>query len=115
MVLEHEPTDEDRQRNAKLIQVIRDDGYNAQKTRLDLPEAQQIIRAIQSTTVDPVVLLPTSGGSLPLFLFEKYLGAKIITVPLANHDNNQHAENENIRIGNLWNGIETMAAIMQMR
>jgi acetylornithine deacetylase/succinyl-diaminopimelate desuccinylase-like protein len=81
---------------------------------MDLPIAQKVIRAVKSTTTDQVVLMPTMGGSLPLFLFEKYLDAKTITVPIANHDNNQHAENENIRILNLWNGIETMAALMLM-
>jgi acetylornithine deacetylase/succinyl-diaminopimelate desuccinylase-like protein len=34
---------------------------------------------------------------------------------VANHDNNQHAENENIRIKNLWDGMETMAALMLMK
>jgi hypothetical protein len=32
-----------------------------------------------------------------------------------NYDNNQHAENENLRLQNLWDGIETMAAIMTMK
>jgi acetylornithine deacetylase/succinyl-diaminopimelate desuccinylase-like protein len=82
---------------------------------MDLPIAQQIIKAVQSTTVDQVVLMPSVGGSLPLFVFEKELKAKTITVPVANHDNNQHAENENIRLSNLWNGIETFAAIMLMK
>jgi acetylornithine deacetylase/succinyl-diaminopimelate desuccinylase-like protein len=74
-----------------------------------------VVKAIRTTTKDPVVLLPSMGGSLPLFIFEKELKATTITVPIANHDNNQHAENENIRIRNLWNGIETMAAIMMMK
>ena len=54
------------------------------------------------------------GGSLPLYVFEQILAAKTVTVPIANADNNQHAENENIRLGNLFDGIETMAAIMLM-
>jgi hypothetical protein len=52
------------------------------------------------------------GGSLPLVLFEEYLGAKPITIPVVNFDNNQHAENENVMVGYLWEGIETMATIM---
>jgi acetylornithine deacetylase/succinyl-diaminopimelate desuccinylase-like protein len=36
----------------------------------------------------------------------------VIGVPIANHDNNQHASNENIRIGNFWDGIEMYAALM---
>jgi acetylornithine deacetylase/succinyl-diaminopimelate desuccinylase-like protein len=55
------------------------------------------------------------GGSLPLFVFEKYLDAKTISVPIANHDNNQHAENENIRIGNLLEGIEIIASLMMIK
>jgi acetylornithine deacetylase/succinyl-diaminopimelate desuccinylase-like protein len=37
-----------------------------------------------------------------------------ISVPIANYDNNQHAENENVRLQNLWDGIETFAALMTM-
>jgi hypothetical protein len=37
-----------------------------------------------------------------------------ITVPIANHDNNQHSFNENLRLQNLWDGIETMAALLAM-
>jgi hypothetical protein len=40
----------------------------------------------------------------PLYLFEKLLKVNTISVPIANHDNNQHAENENIRLQNLFDG-----------
>ena len=36
------------------------------------------------------------------------------TVPIANHDNNQHSFNENIRIRHLWDGIELMSALLAM-
>ncbi len=115
-VIDHDPTDEERKNYAKICKVIPgEDGYNAQRTPMDLPIARKVAEAVRSTTPDQVVLMPTLGGSLPLFLFEKHLQAKTITVPIANHDNNQHAENENIRIKNLWDGIETMAAIMLMK
>ncbi len=114
-VTDHEPTDEERSRYNKIIKVIAGtDGYNAQRTSMDLALAKTVIKAVKNTTTDQVVLMPTMGGSLPLFLIEKYLKAKTITVPIANHDNNQHAENENLRLLNLWNGIETMAALMLM-
>ncbi len=114
-VIEQEPTDEERKKYAKIAKVNLSSGYNAQKTSMDLPIAKKVIVAVQSTVPDKVVLMPTLGGSLPLFVFEQYLKAKTITIPVANHDNNQHAENENIRIQNLWNGIETMAALMMMK
>lgn len=114
-VIDREPTDEERSRHPKICKVLPGgDGYNAQRTSMELPMAKKVVEAVKNTTKDQVVLMPTLGGSLPLFLFEKYLNAKTITVPIANHDNNQHAENENIRIQNLWDGIETMAAIMMI-
>ncbi|HLG38214.1 MAG TPA: M20/M25/M40 family metallo-hydrolase, partial [Chitinophagaceae bacterium] len=115
-VTDHEPTDDERNKYGKIIKVIPGkDGYNAQRTSMDLPIAKKVIDAVRTVSDDEVVLVPTMGGSLPLFLFEKYLNAKTITVPIANHDNNQHAENENIRLLNLWIGIKTMAALMMMK
>ena len=115
-VTNNEPTDEERKKYAKIIKVIPgQDGINAQRTSMDLPIIQKVIAAVKATSKDQVVLVPTMGGSLPLFLFEKYLKAKTITVPIANHDNNQHAENENIRIGNLFSGIETLGSLMMIK
>lgn len=115
-VIDHEPSDDERMRSEKLIKVIAmENGYNAQRTPMDLPVAQKVISAVKSTTSDQVVLFPSSGGSLPLFLFDQYLKARTISVPIANHDNNQHAENENIRLFNLFSGIETIAAVMMMK
>ena len=114
-VTDKEPTDDERLKHEKIMMVTHDFGYNAQRTSMDLPIAQSVVKAIQATVDYPLVLTPSSGGSLPLFIFEKELGAKVITVPLVNYDNNQHAENENVKISFLWEGIETIAAIMQMR
>ncbi|MBZ5859565.1 M20/M25/M40 family metallo-hydrolase [Flavihumibacter profundi] len=112
-VTDREPTDEERKNYAKLIKITAgNDGYNAQRTAMDLPIIKKVIAAVKATTKDQVVLQPTSGASLPLFLFEKYLDAKTVTVPIANHDNNQHAENENIRLRNLFDGIESIGSLM---
>ena len=114
-ITREEPSDAERKQYSKIAKVISKKGYNAQRTPLDMPVAQQVIKAVQSTTNEQVVLMPTMGGSLPLFLFEQILSAKTVTVPIANHDNNQHAENENLRLKNFWNGIETMSALMLMK
>ena len=58
--------------------------------------------------------MPSMGGSLPLYLFEEKLGAPTIIVPIANHDDNQHAPDENLRLGNLWYGIDLMAMILSL-
>jgi len=64
---------------------------------MDLPISQLVLRTADSAR-GPIVKLPTMGGS----------------VPIANHNNNQHSYNENIRIQNLWDGIELMAALLAM-
>ena len=49
-----------------------------------------------------------------LYLIEDILGAPTITTPIVNHDNNQHSFNENLRIRNLWDGMELLAALLAM-
>jgi acetylornithine deacetylase/succinyl-diaminopimelate desuccinylase-like protein len=113
-VTDHEPTDEERLKYGKLIKITRGQGYPAQRTSFDIPVVKDVVKAVQSTVNYPVVLIPSAGGSLPLYLFEKTLKTKLISVPVVNYDNNQHAENENMLIKFLWEGIETMAAVMVM-
>jgi acetylornithine deacetylase/succinyl-diaminopimelate desuccinylase-like protein len=114
-VTERDPTDAQRAQHPLIARVnVRPGGYNADRTSMDLPVSLAVIEAVQSTTPDKIVLLPTSGGSLPLSIITENLKTVTISVPIANYDNNQHAENENVRLGNLWDGIETFAAIMTM-
>ena len=56
--------------------------------------------------------LTSRSGSLPTSTFEQVLGVPLVVLPIANYDNNQHAANENIRMQNLWDGIELFAAVM---
>src|SRR5262245_41720033 len=116
LVIDREPTDAERAQHSYIAKVTaRDGGYNADRTRMDLSISISVIEGVQSTTKDKVVLLPTSGGSLPLSVITENLKTITISVPIANYDNNQHAENENVRLQNLWDGIETYAALMTMR
>src|SRR5215831_10698741 len=113
-IIDHDPTDEERAQYGYLIKVMTLSGYNAQRTSMSLPVAQSVIKAVQSTVDYPVLLKPMLGGSLPLYLFERDLNTKPVVMPVVNYDNNQHAENENVQLKFLWEGIETMAAIMMM-
>lgn len=115
-VIDRDPTDAERKQHALIAKVIvRTGGYNAERTRMDLPISLALIAAVQSTSAQPIVKLPTLGGSLPLSVITSHLRTVTVTVPIANYDNNQHAENENLRLQNLWDGIETMAAVMSIR
>jgi acetylornithine deacetylase/succinyl-diaminopimelate desuccinylase-like protein len=115
LVLDRAPTDEERASRPLIATLVPSPGgYDASRTPMDTPLAAAVLKAVQSTTDRPVVALPSAGGSLPLVAIEEVLGAPTITVPLANHDNNQHAEDENLRLGNLWDGIDTVRALMRL-
>ena len=114
-VIDRDPTDDERKQHALIAKVtVRSGGYNAERTRMDLPISVAAVAAVQGTSTQPIVRLPTAGGSLPLSIITDHLRTVTMTVPIANYDNNQHAENENVRLQNLWDGIETLAAIMTM-
>lgn len=115
-VIDRDPTDDERKQYPLIAKVIiRSGGYNAERTKMDLPISVALITAVQSTSTQTIVRLPTAGGSLPLSIITDHLRTVTMTVPIANYDNNQHAENENLRLQNLWDGIETIAAVMIMK
>jgi acetylornithine deacetylase/succinyl-diaminopimelate desuccinylase-like protein len=114
-IVESEPTREILTGHARVALVVRDQAsFNAVRTPMDLPIAQEVIRAVESARGD-VVLLPTMGGSVPLGAMERAAQTHTITVPIANYDDNQHAANENLRLQNLWDGVGTMAALLEMQ
>ena len=82
---------------------------------MDLPISRSVLAAVESFFPGRTLAIPTLGGSLPLSVISEALKVPTITVPIANYDNNQHAEDESIRVQNLWDGIDTMAALMLMR
>ena len=113
-VVDHEPAQQILQEHPRVAMVLRDQAsYNAVRTPMDLPIAREVIEAVKSARND-VVLLPTMGGSVPLGAMERAAQTRTITVPIANYDDNQHAANENLRLQNLWDGVETMAALLDM-
>ena len=113
-VVDKEPTAEVRLAHPKIAKVtVRPGGYNAARTSMDLPLSQRIVDVVESAR-GPSVTIPTMGGGLPLESIERPLGTRTIVIPIVNHDNNQHSFDENLRIQNLWDGIELMAALLTM-
>jgi acetylornithine deacetylase/succinyl-diaminopimelate desuccinylase-like protein len=113
-VVDHEPTAEERRTHAKVARVLVEaGGYNSVRTPMDLPISQEVIGTVESAR-GPAVKMPIMGGSVPLDMIERTLGTRTVILPMANHDDNQHSFNENLRIQNLWDGIELMAALLTM-
>ncbi len=113
-VVRDEPDPEMRRRHPRLARVVTRDGYPAFRTSMDLPITRALIQSVEGHTGRSAVKLPTLGGSMPLYHFTDRLGLPTVGIPIVNHDNNQHSPNENLRLGNLWSGIETLASVMLM-
>jgi len=58
------------------------------------------------------VQIRISGGSVPLSFFINALHVPTVLVPLVNPDNNQHSPNENLKLQNYFQGIETIKTIL---
>ena len=106
------PTPETLRSHKKVARLQwENSGYPALRTPLDHPMSLRLTQLMRQIAPD-LVVTPTMGGSLPLQEFGSRLSAPIIILPLANHDNNQHAENENIRLQNLWDAMEVYGAVL---
>jgi acetylornithine deacetylase/succinyl-diaminopimelate desuccinylase-like protein len=70
-----------------------------------------VLAAISDGAPKPPLVVPTIGGSGPSYLFTQILGTPVISLPIANYDDNQHAANENLRVQNPWDGIELYAGV----
>jgi acetylornithine deacetylase/succinyl-diaminopimelate desuccinylase-like protein len=115
-VIDRPPTLDERLEHPLIANVkLRPGLYPAARAPMNDPLAHAIADAVRSSSDQPVIELPTSGGSLPLAIIEKALGTRSISVPTANYDDNQHAANENLRLGNLWEGIATYATLLTHR
>ncbi len=113
-VVDRPPDEAVRQQHPMVAWVNREHvGLGAVRTPMDLPVSQEVIRVVDSVR-GPAVTLPNMGGSLPLADVERPLGARTIVIPIANHDDHQHSADENLRLQNLWDGIELMAALLAM-
>jgi acetylornithine deacetylase/succinyl-diaminopimelate desuccinylase-like protein len=112
-VIDREPTAEERLAHPLIATMYAKPGsYAAARTPMDDSFARAVATAVRSISPQPIVELPTSGGSLPLSVINDALGTRSIVVGIANYDNNQHSANENLRLSNLWDGIDTYAAIL---
>jgi acetylornithine deacetylase/succinyl-diaminopimelate desuccinylase-like protein len=106
------PDLEARLKTPRLLRLRWGSGYPSARTAMDLPVSRAVARVIEDAAGTPIVQLPTLGGSVPMYLFVDNLKTPTVGIPIVNHDNNQHAANENLRLQNLWDGIETCAALL---
>ena len=96
----------------KVARVEWGSGYPGSRAPMDGPFGRAVIAALSDGAKEKLILNPTVGASGPGYLFERILKVPIISLPIANYDDNQHAADENLRVQNLWDGIELYAALL---
>ena len=111
-VVHAEPTLDERRATPNLVRLDWGAGYPAARTSLDLPFSRRLLAVVGEGRPEPVIALPTLGGSVPMYLFIETFGVPVVILPIVNHDNAQHAPDENLRLQNLWDGIATFAIVI---
>jgi acetylornithine deacetylase/succinyl-diaminopimelate desuccinylase-like protein len=108
----HPPDAEARLAHPKIAYLKWEEGYPALRSDMSSPAAKAVIAAANSGARQSVLVAPSLGGSVPLYMFDQLYHVPIVGIPIANHDDNQHAANENLRLKNLWDGIDTYASLL---
>src|SRR5260370_28464789 len=102
---------EERGENARIAKVVYEGGYRASRTPMDLPMSKAIVEVVRAAAGHDTVVMPSSGGSVPMYIFED-LGLPWIGVPIVNYDNHQHSSDENLRLGQFLTGMGIYVAIL---
>ena len=112
-ITDEKPTSRERILHKKICQVnYRKKVTKAFRTDFDSPLGQWVFNTIKKTFDVEPIRLRTMGGTLPTSPFINTLNAPAVIVPLVNSDNNQHSPNENLRLGNYFDGVKTIYGLL---
>lgn len=111
-IVNGELSEEQRRQAPKFVRMDWEGGYPGYREPMSSPFSQALIKTLDAATGGRLVRMPASGGSIPMEMFARVLRVPIALFPIANHDNNQHGPDENIRLQNLWDGVEMYAALL---
>lgn len=108
------PSAEDRARYP-LLATIKGAGGKALFTDPAQPMGRWLIGGLKDGFgADPVVI-PLMGGGVPTEPLVRELKVPVVILPLVNLDDNQHAANENLRLGNYAQGVHSLIALISRR
>jgi acetylornithine deacetylase/succinyl-diaminopimelate desuccinylase-like protein len=112
-LVDGDPDDAVRERYPRLARMqVSETATEAFRTAPGDAQARLVASALERAFGAPPVRLRTLGGTVPIAPFIEALGFPAILVPTVNFDNNQHEENENLRLGHFFQAVEIMAAVI---
>ncbi len=106
------PSEEERSSHSKLASFTYKLGSKAFRTDFDTNAGQMLNKALNRIFGDEIVNMRTTGGSQPIGAFIETLGIPAVSIRIPNPDNNIHGPNENLRLGNYLEGIQSCLAIL---
>ncbi|MBX2942056.1 MAG: M20/M25/M40 family metallo-hydrolase [Cyclobacteriaceae bacterium] len=107
-----EPTEEERMKYPRIAFFNSSISYLAFQTPFDSEVGLWLSRAMTKAFGKEPIKIRTAGGSIPISPFVITLGIPAVAVPTVNADNNQHAPNENIRVGNYMEAVKAFYYIL---
>jgi acetylornithine deacetylase/succinyl-diaminopimelate desuccinylase-like protein len=115
-LVENAPTDAERAQHDKLASFKIGSVQAAQRTPLDASVGRWAVQALRAPTAPQPATEPVRirmmGGTLPTDVLVEALRLPFVIVPTVNPDNNQHASDENLRVGNFVTGVETVYSLL---
>lgn len=111
-IIDSDPTDAERQNHSKIVKFISNPGINAFRTNPDSDFGKKIRKSLSEGFGEAPVVIRLMGGTVPIVPLINTLEVPTIIVPMVNMDNNQHSPNENIRIGNMRQGIKICLTLL---
>lgn len=116
LILNRKPTDEERLKYPKIVTLLeRESRMLPFRTDFGIYPDYWLTAAMVRTFGKEPIKIRMTGGSVPIVPFLRELNLPAIHVPMVNMDNNQHAANENLRLGNYVEGIKTWMAILTQK
>ena len=112
LVLDREPTKEERLSHDKIATYTYEVSYQSFRTDVNAEIGVWLGKALLRAFGEAPIRVRMSGGSIPISPFVNSLNIPAVAVPTVNRDNNQHSPNENLRLGNYRDGIKTILAIL---
>ncbi len=111
-IIDRNPTEEERLTHSRIISFQSSISYGPFQTPFDSKTGIWLSNSMTKTFGKEPVKIRMMGGSIPISPFVTTLGIPAVSVPTVNPDNNQHAENENIRVGNYVDAVKTFLGIL---
>ncbi|MCV6630378.1 MAG: M20/M25/M40 family metallo-hydrolase [Flavobacteriaceae bacterium] len=114
-VLDSAPTMEERLQFDKIVRFDRSRAVNAFRTSPEADFGRKLRENLERTFGEKPISIRMMGGTVPIIPLINVLDLPTVIVPMVNMDNNQHNPNENIRIGNIKQGIKICLSVLQTK